>query len=234
MVTIYVDEHEPQQVVTLLQQSVTVKVVGLNRNGWADYMYAIHDGTEHVERKQVSEILADIDGVEDQLKREILAHKEARLWLLIEGIVSFSQDKIHHMMITGDKLTTARTYHVRPELWESWILALQRLGMGVVRTNHIGDTSRALAVLAKGGQAPHTTLNRPLNPRITYHQNPHVRTLLGIPKSGVGPVLAERLISEYGTVYSIIIKKPDQIADKIQGMNTPKAKQLLRALGRRV
>ena len=232
--TIYVDDHEPAQAVTLLGQSLTVKVTGLNRNGWADYMFAVHDGVEHVERKQVGEILSDMDGVEDQLRRELISRPENRLWLLIEGVATFSQDQITHNVEQGGKLYPTRTFRTRPEKWDSWIVALQRLGVTVLRSNDIGGTCRVLTALIKGGQSPHTTLNRPLQPKIYYHQNTQVRALMGVPGGGVGPVLAERLIDEFGSVYGVVTKRPGVIASKVQGVSIARATKLLRALGRKV
>ena len=233
-VVIYYDEHEPDEAGDLLGQSTIAAKKSLNREGWADYLFVTHDGFEHVERKQVGEILSDMDRVEEQLRKEIMAHSDAKLWLLIEGVALASNYKMVHGIESGGKVFPGKVFNTRIEKWDAWIIALQRLGVWVLRTNNFPHTCQVLVALAKGGQKPHTTLNRPLVPKISFHENPHVRTLVSAPHINVGVVLAERLVSKYGTLYDIITQSPDQIAEDIKGISKTGARNILRALGRRL
>ena len=232
---IYIDEHEPETAEAWLSPSISVQRTGLNRAGWADYMYGTHDGVEHVERKQVGEILSDMDSVEDQLRRELLARPDARLWLLIEGLAVYSNDRIiaKGMNVENGYVYEQRTYRTRPAKWARFLLALNRLGVLVVRTNNFYETCVNLVSLAKSGEKPHTTLNRPVRPKIFYHQNPHVRTLMGIPDAGLGPKKAAELVNKYGTVYKIMTRSPEELAT-VPGIGVKSARKLLRAFGRSV
>ena len=235
MVVIHIDEHEPKEAEGLLSSSISTHRSGLNRAGWADYMYSTYQGVEHIERKQVGEILSDMDGVEDQLRRELLSRPDNRLWLLIEGVVVYtdSMDMISARVEKNGVLYQTREFRTRPAKWEYWLAALQRIGVSVVRTNNFMGTCQTLVAMAKGAQTPHTTLNRPLQPKIFYHQNPHVRGLMGIVGAGLGPVLAERLVEEFETIYRIMNKSPKQLS-VVRGISENKAKQLLKAFGRRL
>ena len=233
-VVVHIDEHEPDQAEALLSQSVTVNRTSLNRAGWADYLYATHDSIEHVERKQTSEILSDMDGVEDQLRRELLAHPENRLWLLIEGVLVYpdSMDSISARVEKNGILYQTREFRTRPAKFEYWIAALQRLGVLVVRTNNYIGTCQTLVAMAKGAQTPHTTLNRPLQPKV-YHQDPQVRNLMSLQGAKVGPKLAERLVDEFGTLYRVVTRSPKDLT-KVKGVGLAKAKVILRAAGRKI
>ena len=85
-----VDQFEPSNIVQLLKQSLPVITYpcSLNARGYADYMWKMWDGLlEQAERKQVNEIIGDMNGVEDQIRQQLQRHPEIDHWLIVEGIV---------------------------------------------------------------------------------------------------------------------------------------------------
>lgn len=86
---ILVDQAEPEDIVTLLMQTAPVNVMPLNRTGRSDYYFGGEDNkTRQFGRVQASELLADIDSMEDELRRYYENADEN--YQIIEGIISSS------------------------------------------------------------------------------------------------------------------------------------------------
>jgi len=82
-----VDSNEPDNIVKLLQQSCPVTVTNLNMARMSDYWFASHEGQRlQFGRVQTNELLADIDSMEDELRRYYNNADEN--YQIIEGIVS--------------------------------------------------------------------------------------------------------------------------------------------------
>lgn len=248
------DEFEPDEIVDLVEQSLTVvRDAPLNRAGWADYMWPIYNGlVEQVERKQVGEILSDIPGVEEQIRKELQAKPEATLWLLVEGVcqpILLDNGREGTMIFKSRVCNAYRSYgrrkpeeHFVPnhtskipyERFQSFLTGLERMGVRVRHTTDYITTAKVLVQMAKSAQSPPTTLQRHNKPQITFHPDPQVMNLLGIYKSGIGTEMAERLIETYGSMWNMAQMNPEDIAEHVPGMGKVSAIKLLKAIGRQV
>lgn len=82
-----VDNSEPDNIVKLLQQSCPVTVANLNKALMSDYWFANYEGKRlQFGRVQANELLADIDSMEDELRRYYNNADENNQ--IIEGIIS--------------------------------------------------------------------------------------------------------------------------------------------------
>ncbi len=248
-----VDEFEPDNIEDLLKQSVSTVRGNLNRNGWADYSWLMYNQqTEQAERKQVNEILSDIPGVEEQIRKELQAKPEAVLWLIVEGICQPIQldNGREGTVVYGKRVCNAyRSYgkrepedHYVPghiskqpyERFQSFLTGLERVGVRVRHTIDYVTTAKVLIQMAKSAQSPPSTLQRHNKPQISFHPEPQVMNLLGVYKSGISTVLAERLIDYYGSMWNVAQMNPEDIAQDVEGMGVGNATTLLKAIGRSV
>lgn len=248
-----IDEFEPDNIETLLSQSLITVRGNLNRNGWADYMWPMYNGLiEQAERKQVNEILSDMPGVEEQLRKEIQTKPEATLWLIVEGICQPIQleNKREGTVTYGKRMCNAyKSYgkrtpeeHYVPghiskqpyERFQSFLTGLERVGVRVRHTVDYITTAKVLVQMATSAQSPPSTLQRHNKPQIAFHPDSQVMNLLGIYKSGISVVLAERLIKQYGSMWNVAQMHPEDIAADVQGMGISNATELLQAIGRQV
>ncbi|KKK70241.1 hypothetical protein LCGC14_2925990, partial [marine sediment metagenome] len=82
------DNHEPSAMFAMLNQSVPTTMLGLNDQGFADYLWNGHEGPSQAERKTVMDLLGGTGSIEDQLRRQKAAHPDVRLMLIVEGIAT--------------------------------------------------------------------------------------------------------------------------------------------------
>jgi len=234
-----IDDFEPTDIELLLKQAIPEVIrAPLNANGFADYQWLMYTGRgEHVERKQVNEILSDMPHVEEQLRGHLENQPDHILWLLVEGIITPHDVDPRRTVIYAKRSKSAevfvpiRDFGMPFERFEGFLTSLERTGVRVRRTVDYYATARVLAHMETSAQRPHTVLQRHIKPRITFKPNAQVMTLLGAHKSGIGPELAENLIKVYGNVAAIIRTTPEEIADSVPGVGLKKAKQLLEAFG---
>lgn len=243
-----VDIFEPEDIGNYILQSSPQSNLGvpLNSYGWADYRWVDWmDCYEQAERKQCGEILGGMEEVEDQIRREVQAHPECRLWLLVEGLA-----------YPGVKVEVGRTvqgtwvfkrvggvwkptwfYGVRFELYEGFLTGLRRQGVLVRETRDSLTTAKVLVQLEQSAKHEPTTLQRHLKPKLDWIPDPQVMTLMGGYKSGVGPILAERLVGRKGvfsTVWDLLQASPEFIAECVEGVGVETAKKLQRSFGKDV
>ncbi len=84
---ILVDEHEPEDITTLMRQSTIVAVSPLNRNKMSDYFFSNSEGkTFQFSRKQAGELVGNIDEAEDQI-RDYYHNADYNLQI-VEGLIS--------------------------------------------------------------------------------------------------------------------------------------------------
>lgn len=241
-----VDQFEPNNIVQLLRQSLPVVTYPhpLNAQGYADYMWKMWDGMlEQAERKQVGEIISDMNGVEDQIRQQLQRNPDIAHWLIVEGIVEPAIRGIWTLKPKPYKGQSPEMVKYEPdrnnkavpfERYEGWLTGVERMGVRVRRTNDYSGTALVLAEMYKSGQTASTTFNRHLKPLIPFHPNPQVMTLMGAYKADIGPRLGEALIKEFDTVANIISLNPETIAELIPRMGEERARKLLRAFGVRV
>ena len=81
-----IDIAEPSEALPTLSPVVPCVVQPLNSEGYADYLWTGVEGRQQVERKTWYDLLGDLDSVEDQLRRQVHAHPNVRLILIVEGV----------------------------------------------------------------------------------------------------------------------------------------------------
>lgn len=241
-----IDMFEPKQIEALVSQSVPTMRMTLNHGpqGIADYFWFCCDGHRvQVERKQIDEILSNIDGVEEQLGRELSNGVEETILLYegtcepIPGLKAMTQSwKIAR---DGKVMVPSHKYNISYKGFQAWLYQLDKSGITIVHTSHYMATAVALVALYDSSQNPkHTTLKRYIKEHITVPTfNPHVITLMGIHKGGAGEEIAKALIARFGTAHYTLSQEPESLAETIVGtkqLGIVRSKKLLRAFGRNV
>lgn len=230
-----IDLHEPADLIALIGQSVPTDVYALNSEGYADYLWKGPEGARQVERKTWQDLLNSLSSIEEQLMRQIAAHKDTTLMLLIEGIVVPSSD------LTGGT-SVLRADRNKGKIWYqsgrsrmslqaifSWVYQVSKY-MEVFMTPTMEATAKALVAFYSSDQKEeHTTFQRHLK-EVTFHPNPQVTSLMGmIP--GLGPIKSEALIARLGTVWGVLSAKPAELAS-VHGVGIKEAERWLRRIGR--
>ncbi len=241
---IFVDIFEPTQIEALLKQTVETTRMTLNHSpeGYADYLFFACDGHRiQVERKQIDEILSDLDGTEEQLGREVSNGVEETI-LIYEGtcepipglkmaVQSFKLAKGGKVMVPSHK------YNISYTGLQAWFSQLDKAGITVVHTCHYIGTAMTLVALYNNAQKEeHTTLRRYIKEHIVVKPfNEHVITLMGIKGASLGEARAKALIERYGTVWYTLSQSVEEIAETIVGekkLGMAVAKKLHKAIGR--
>ncbi|KKL88416.1 hypothetical protein LCGC14_1924900 [marine sediment metagenome] len=241
---IFVDIYEPTQIEALLKQTVETTRMTLNHSpeGYADYLFFACDGHRiQVERKQIDEILSDLDGTEEQLGREVSNGVEETI-LIYEGtcepipglkmaVQSFKLAKGGKVMVPSHK------YNISYTGLQAWFSQLDKAGITVVHTCHYIGTAMTLVALYNNAQKQeHTTLRRYIKEHIVVKPfNEHVITLMGIKGANLGEARAKALIERYGTVWYTLSQSIEEIAETIVGekkLGMAVAKKLHKAIGR--
>lgn len=241
---IFVDQFEPVEIESLISQSVPTTRMALNHgpSGIADYMWFSCDGHRiQVERKQIDEILSDIDGTEEQLRRELGNGIEETI-LLYEGtcepIPNFAQGVQTWKLSKGGKvMVPGHKYNVSYTGLQAWFDQLDKAGITVKHTSHYIGTAMTLVALFNNSQKKeHTTLRRYIKEHITVNpHNKHVVSLMSIKEGGLGEARAQALIDRYGTFWYTLTQPAEELAetlvgDKRLGMAT--VQKLFKAIGR--
>ncbi len=241
---IFVDIFEPTQIENLLKQTVETTRMTLNHSpeGYADYLFFACDGHRiQVERKQIDEILSDLDGTEEQLGREVSNGVEETI-LIYEGtcepipglkmaVQSFKLAKGGKVMVPSHK------YNISYTGLQAWFSQLDKAGITVIHTCHYIGTAMTLVALYNNAQKQeHTTLRRYIKEHIVVKPfNEHVITLMGIKGASLGEARAKALIERYGTVWYTLSQSVEEIAETIVGekkLGMAVANKLHKAIGR--
>ena len=229
---ITIDIHEPEQSRLLIGQSVPVEVVSLVDTGWADYRWQCHDDSYvHAERKQWGEILSGMDHVEEQLRNHMQRQPDARLMLLLEGMIVPSMIGIDTLKATNKNNIWVKGYSssITYSQVYAWLYQISKY-IEVYQTTTYEGTCRALVAFYKSDQKEsHTTMHRYFKP-LTFRLNPQVAQLMGM-LPGMGEVRAKALVEKFSTVYNFVTAKPEEIAS-VPGIGKALTTTWLRQLGR--
>lgn len=229
-----VDVHEPDEAVPLLNQTIEAEREAINQQGYADYLWQGTEGKVQAERKTWQEILADMDSVEDQLRREVQAHPDVRTFLLIEGVATPGLEGSRVWSLSGGKREVLYPkHHHRTNMSKAyaWIYQVEKF-MEVYETPTFHATIVFLVAAFKADQREeHTTFNRYLR-NIDWHPNPQVEGLMNISRGvGIGPARAQALIKRFGTMWNVLNQLPMTLAS-VDNMGVETARKLLRRIGR--
>ena len=186
---ILVDENEPDNIIKLIRQSVTVAVSPLNRVHRSDYLFGNYEGkTLQFSRKQAGELVGNIDEAESQIA-DYYSNADYN-FQIVEGWISplpIQGIEINDHSVTrgsirdlGNKLFC---YQVQPNgkierghsfstindsVLYAWIHRLAMAGVVTYTTTNWVGTARLLTVLFRNEQKPpeeHQTLNRIIKPK---------------------------------------------------------------------
>lgn len=230
-----VDVHEPDDAVPLLSQSIEAEKESINQKGFADYLWQGSEGKEQTERKTWGEILADMDSVEDQLRREVQAHPEVRTNLVIEGVATpdvqgstiwtMSKARTRQVLYPGKghRTSMSKAY--------AWVVQVNKF-IPVYFTPTFHATTVFLVAMYKGSQKEnHDTFQRHLR-SMDWHPNPQVLALMNMSRTaGIGSKRAQALIRRFGTVWNVLNQLPSTLATA-DNMGETVARKLLRGIGR--
>lgn len=237
--TLQVDYHEPPTIKELLGQvDIPVEVTGLNDKGFADFRWDCAPESEekpkHAERKTWHDLLRDLSSIENQLLRQMQAHMDHDLLLIVEGLVVpttglLSGAAVLRQTKQGKLWSIAREYKMSLQACYAWLYRTSRY-IPIYMTSDVLNTARALVAFYKSDQkGVHYTFRRHTK-EIEFHPNPQVTGLMGmIP--GLGPIKAESLIGRFGTIWQVLCAMPEDLAE-VPGVGINEATKWLQLIGR--
>ncbi len=232
---LHADIHEPPDLPALIGQSVPIEVHSLNSDGWADYIWETDDGINQLERKTWTDMLTSVSSIEDQLRRQLDAHPQSKLMLLVEGIAVPADDVMGGTAVVTQTKAKPNIFYSRRKSYVSlqamyaWLYQVSKY-MEVYCTPNIEATAKALvAFYTSDLKGEHQTLQRHIK-EIAFHPNPQVTALMGLIH-GLGPIKGESLIGKFGTVWAVVNASPQELA-KVNGVGPNEARKWLQRLGR--
>lgn len=184
------DSYEPKHLTRLLGQSVPVVSAPLNQTHRSDYFFGNYEGkTFQFSRKQMGELVGDIDEAERQLA-DYYPNADYN-FQIVEGL--FNNLPIHGVGVSDHSRSTGSardignkiyTYSIQPDghidrghsfstindsILYAWLHRLAMAGIPTYITPNWVGTARLLAVLYRNEQKPpeeHSTLKRIIRPRM--------------------------------------------------------------------
>ena len=229
------DVHEPVQIYIPLASSYTAIWEPLNERGYADYYWTKSDGSERqIERKQWGEVLAGMDKIEDQLRRQMDNHKDVELNLLIEGIAKPDPRGMVIMKETNTGIYVRGRYSpMRMSQVYAWINNVNKYMQVIFTPNQSATIDAIGAFYANDQKDPetHRTFQRHFN-KVTFNPNPMVTKLIALGLgSGISEGRAIALIERFSTVWNVCSASPRELAET-PGIGIETAKKFLMAVGR--
>lgn len=231
---LYSDTHEPLNIVRGLKTTVASVQLPLNENNKADYYWLdLLDKQRMEERKQLGEVLSDLDGFEEQMHRHLGECDE--LSAVIEGVPEFKPDGVQVYSYQGGRLKKGHRFTKQPYLWQRWEALKWSLwhecGVYVAEVSGWEQTVRHLVAAFKASYVKeHTTLKRYTVPHITQTvKNPHVDNLMRLKGLRIGEVNAKRLIARFKTFAGVMNAKE---VDLIGTMGGAWTKNFMKGVGR--
>ena len=240
---VFVDVHEPEELQELIDQVVPTCRTSLNSSGLADYLWLAIDGHRvQVERKQMGEILSDLDGCEEQLRRHLSNGVEETI-LVYEGLfeplagikiatqVWGKAEGKRHIIVPKHRYDVSYTGIM------SWFYQLDKSGITVINTFDYKATAYCLTAWYKSSQKKeHTTLSRYIKPKVFIQEyNNHVLNLMSIKGANIGEERAKAIIERYGTFWQAIHQPAEDLAETMVGnkrLGMATVTKLLQSLGR--
>jgi DNA excision repair protein ERCC-4 len=190
----------------------------VRRTGWCDVQtdrlatgdYLV-DGQVLVERKTIRDLAASlIDGrLFPQVAR--LAHSPYRSLLLIEGPTPSSLPDVHDHSIEGALVSIAAIWRIP-----------------VLHSSDPEQSARMLRFLAEQLCGPHERLLRRFDRKPKRLASRRLFLLQGLP--GVGPALAHRLLSQFGSIERILTADAATLTE-VRGIGARKAARIRELVG---
>jgi hypothetical protein len=217
---LFIDTFEPNEAEAFLSTSVPIARASLNNQGKADYYWIDVEGHRRQwERKQIGELLSDIDGVEEQLNRELATCDE--LTLVVEGICMPHIYGVQTYQLSEDKRFFRQGFNFTNEVgarrkikqaqvlypkYQAWKQGIRACGVAVIETATLEGTCWEIASAYKYSlDTEHTTFRRYLREHISpFSPDLHVENLMRLKGTGIGLKRAQELIKIYGTFYDAV------------------------------
>ncbi len=231
---IEIDIHEKPEALTLIGPSVPCRMLALNEDNWGDYRWRSISGRwTNVERKTWPEVLANIDAVEDQLRRHMRNQPDARLLFVLEGMVDVDPEGTYILHPTAKHTLWNRGYRSGTRIGRiySWLYNASEY-VEVFQTFSYELTCQFLVQAYNQDQKKpeeHKTFNRYYK-RVVFHPNPQVMQLMGL-LPGIGEVKCEALIDRFTTVWQVLNASPGELM-QVEGIGTKLSLNLLQRIGR--
>lgn len=190
----------------------------VRRTGWCDVQMGrlatgdyLVDGQVLVERKTIRDLAASlIDGrLFPQVAR--LAHSPYRSLFLVEGPAPSSLPDVHQHAVEGALLS---------------IVAVWRIP--VLHSSDPEQSARMLRFLAEQLRGPHERILRRFDRKPKRLASRRLFLLQGLP--GVGPALAHRLLSRFGSIERILTVDAATLAE-VRGVGARKASRIRELVG---
>lgn len=258
---ILIDSNEPQDLISLIQQSVPATVTDLNRIHISDYFFGNPQGKRfQFSRKQAGELIGNIDEAEDQLRDYYNQADEN--FQIVEGIIS--PVRLYGYKVKNHSIPTLSirdfdgklyTYKVEPNgfietahsfntlsasMLYAWIHRLAEAGIVTYFTTNWVETAKLLVVIYNNEQKPpeeHSTLQRIIKPRIAIREPDNFTKALVLfchsYKVGVGEKKVEAITARYKSFLDLTMSEVSELCE-CQGIGKGIAEKLMRALGREV
>lgn len=234
------DSNEPaSQLLSLIGPALNndIKISALNVNGWADYRWQKLDGTwVNAERKTWGELLANVDAVEDQMRRHLADQPKAVQVFVLEGWVEESMLGTHviQQVTRGNGNTLygkGRASGTRLNRVYSWLYAASQ-HVNVLQTGSFEQTCQLLVQMYKQDQKEDSQkkIFQRYYKQTNWHPDPQVLKLIGI-EPGLGEVRATALIARFSTVWNVLSATPKELT-QVPGIGMTIANKLLSGVGR--
>lgn len=231
---LYSDTHEPINIVYGLKTTIPSVQLPLNENGKADFYWLdLLIKQRMYERKQLGEVLSDLDGFEEQLHRHLGECDE--LSVIIEGVPEILADGVQVYSYQKGRLRKGHRFTKQPYLWARWEALKWSLwhecGVYVVEVAGWEQTVRHLAAAFKASYVKdHTTLKRYTIPHVPQMvKNPHVDNLMRLKGLRIGEVTAKKLVKRFGTLAGVMNAREVELIGAMGGQWT---KNFMKGVGR--
>jgi len=233
---LYADSHEPPELLMHIDTNGKMDIAGLNIVQYADYLYIKADGKiKQWERKTWSDLGSNLNAIEDQLYRQMKAHPDVEPGLIIEGIPRLNErgfTTIGPSKTNPNIYTSKHSFYANVAYIYAWLHQVEQF-MEVHYTFDYGTTATFVNSAFQNDQKTyHDTFRRQLK-TINFHPNMHVRRLLGLAQNdlGIGVTRAESLIYKFHTVWNVVSRNPEELA-QADGITVQSARRFLKTIGR--
>ncbi len=230
-----IDSNEPKEGIQYISPSVSCTVAALNANGWADYRWdTLAGGETNVERKTWGEILANVDAVEEQLRKHQERHPQARTVFVLEGWAVEDMMGTKLVVPVGGKQNFWGLGHGSStrlsRIW-SWLYAASEYVEVFQTANYFQTCGLLVAMYKQDMKEPETKriFQRHFK-EVVFHPNPQVLKLMAI-EPGFGEKRAEALIERFTTVWRVLNSSVAELST-VPGIGPTLASRLLQRIGR--
>lgn len=233
--TLICDVNEPtDKFLKFVAPVVDTTVEALNEALCADYRWRTNSGRHtQVERKTWGEILANVDAVEDQLRRHMKNRPDDRLLFVLEGQIDLEPDGVYTLNRAKQQPVLVRGFRSGTRIGRIYSFLYNASEfVEVFQTPSYEGTCQFLVQAYKQDQkAPedHHTFHRYFK-KVTFYPNPQVLQLMGL-LPGLGEAKCEALIAKYTTVWNVLNASPQEL-QTVPGIGPTLSVNLLRRVGR--